>query len=112
MAKTGRNERCGCGSGLKAKRCCGVARGPSGESLAVAWLRNAARGVAEDALALSEREIDDLVAFLASLTNPQYKEAGDKEYARQLALSKVTRPQRDTERAFGPKPPLPKPPPL
>ena len=52
-------------------------------------------------LALRVREIDDLVAFLASLTNPQYKEAGDKEYARQLALSKISRPQRDTKRAFG-----------
>jgi cytochrome c peroxidase len=43
-------------------------------------------------LALTESEIDDLVAFMASLTSPQYKELGDKEYARQLALSKVSRP--------------------
>ena len=63
-------------------------------------------------LALTEPEIDDLVAFLASLTSPQYKELGDKEYARQRALSKVSRPQRDTARAFGPKPPRPKPPPF
>jgi len=59
-------------------------------------------------LALTEPEIDDLVAFLASLTSPHYKELGDKEYARQLALSKVSRPQRDTARALGPKPPRPK----
>jgi cytochrome c peroxidase len=58
-------------------------------------------------LALTEPEIDDLVAFLASLTSPQYKELGDKEYSRQLALSKVSRPQRNTSRAFGPKPPRP-----
>ena len=63
-------------------------------------------------LALTEPEIDDLVAFLASLTSPQYRELGDKEYARQLALSKVSRPQRDTARAFGPKPTQPKPPPF
>ena len=63
-------------------------------------------------LALTEPEIDDLVAFLASLTSPQYKERGDKEYARQLALSKTSRPQRDTARAFGPKLPQPKPPPF
>ena len=63
-------------------------------------------------LALTEPEIDDLVAFLASLTSPQYKELGEKEYARQLALSEVSRPQRDTARAFGPKPPRPKPPPF
>ena len=63
-------------------------------------------------LALTEPEIDDLVAFLASLTSPQYQELGDKEYSRQLALSKVSRPQRDTARAFGPKPSRPKPPPF
>jgi cytochrome c peroxidase len=63
-------------------------------------------------LALTEPEIDDVVAFLTSLTSPQYKEAGDREYARQLALSKVNRPQRDTARAFGPKPKQPPPPPL
>jgi cytochrome c peroxidase len=63
-------------------------------------------------LALTEPEIDDLVAFLASLTSPQYSELGDKEYARQLALSKVSRPQRDAARAFGPKPLQPKPPPF
>jgi hypothetical protein len=40
-------------------------------------------------LALTEPEIDDVVAFLASLTSPQYKVIGDQEYARQLALSKV-----------------------
>jgi cytochrome c peroxidase len=63
-------------------------------------------------LALTEQEIDDVVAFLASLTSPQYKELGDQEYARQLALSKVSRPQRDTARAFGPKPKQPPPPSL
>jgi cytochrome c peroxidase len=63
-------------------------------------------------LALTEPEIDDMVAFLASLTSPQYKVTGDLEYARQLALSKVNRPQRDTARAFGPKPKQPEPPPL
>lgn len=60
-------------------------------------------------LALTEPEIDDVVAFLASLTSPQYKDFGDREYARQLALSKVSRPQRDTARAFGPKPVQPAP---
>src|SRR6266852_1102078 len=63
-------------------------------------------------LALMESEIDDVVAFLASLTSPQYKKVGDQEYARQLALSKGSRPQRDTARAFGPKPSQPKPPPF
>jgi cytochrome c peroxidase len=61
-------------------------------------------------LALSEKDIDDLVAFMASLTSSQYKEQGIKELARQRALSQTTRPQRDTRRAFGPKPIQPKPP--
>ena len=55
-------------------------------------------------LALSEGDIDDLVAFLASLTSADYKEQGAKELARQSELSLTTRPQRDTARAFGPKP--------
>jgi len=63
-------------------------------------------------LALSEYEIDDVVAFLASLTSPQYKDVGDQEYARQLAISKVSRSQRDTARAFSPKLVQPAPPPL
>jgi cytochrome c peroxidase len=63
-------------------------------------------------LALSESEIDDVVAFLASLTSPQYKEVSDREYAQQLAVSKIRRPQRDTARAFGPKPVQPAPPPF
>ena len=61
-------------------------------------------------LALTENDIDDLVAFMASLTSPNYKEQGATELARQRALSRTTRPQRDTARAFGPKPPRPAPP--
>jgi cytochrome c peroxidase len=61
-------------------------------------------------LALTENDIDDLVAFLASLTSPDYKEQGVQELARQRALSRTNRPQRDTARAFGPKPPKPEPP--
>jgi cytochrome c peroxidase len=61
-------------------------------------------------LALTEPEINDMVAFLASLTSSPYKQLGDREYARQLAIAKVSRPQRDTARAFGPKPKQPPPP--
>jgi cytochrome c peroxidase len=61
-------------------------------------------------LALTESEIDDLVAFMASLTSANYKEQGATELARQRALSRTNRPQRDTARAFGPKPPRPAPP--
>ena len=61
-------------------------------------------------LALTEGDIDDLVAFLASLTSADYKDLGVRELARQRELSRTNRPQRDTARAFGPKPPRPKPP--
>jgi cytochrome c peroxidase len=61
-------------------------------------------------LALTEGDIDDLVAFLASLTSSDYKNQGVAELARQRELSRSSRPQRDTARAFGPKPPKPKPP--
>jgi len=60
-------------------------------------------------LALTESDIDDLVAFMASLTSANYKEQGEAELARQRALSRTTRPQRDTARAFGPKPSQPAP---
>jgi cytochrome c peroxidase len=60
-------------------------------------------------LALNKSEIDDVVAFLASLTSAQYQEQGIKELERQRSLSRTSRPQRDTARAFGPKPVQPKP---
>jgi cytochrome c peroxidase len=59
-------------------------------------------------LALREAEIDDFVALMASLTSPIYKTLGDKELARQRQLSRTSRPQRDSARAFGPKPIQPK----
>lgn len=55
-------------------------------------------------LALSESEIDDVVAFLATLTSKQYQELGAKELMRQRAISRISRPERNTARAFGPKP--------
>src|SRR6266487_5570392 len=51
-------------------------------------------------LALTENDIDDLVAFLASLTSADYKEQGIKELTRQRELSRTKRPQRDTARAL------------
>ena len=56
-------------------------------------------------LALKEEEIDDLVAFLASLTSPDYRKPALKELARQRKLARTTRPDRDTARAFALKPP-------
>jgi cytochrome c peroxidase len=61
-------------------------------------------------LALTESDIDDIVAFMASLTSASYKEQGAAELARQRALSRTKRPQRDTARAFASKPARPAPP--
>ena len=61
-------------------------------------------------LALHETDIDDLVALMASLTSPSYKALAARELARQRQLSRTSRPQRDSARAFGPKPVQPKPP--
>lgn len=54
-------------------------------------------------LALSEPEIDDVVAFMATLTSPQYREQGERELATQRAIAGRSRTQRDTARAFAPK---------
>lgn len=60
-------------------------------------------------LALMEPEIDDLVEFMAALTSSQYQQQGIKELERQRVISRTNRPQRDTARAFGPKPIQPRP---
>jgi cytochrome c peroxidase len=62
-------------------------------------------------LGLKESELDDLVAFMASLTSDAYLAQGAQELARQRALARTHRPFRDTRRAFGAKPPRPKAPP-
>ena len=53
-------------------------------------------------LGLTEAEIDDMVAFMASLTSDRVAEFGKKEMARQRA-QKTKRPERDTEAAMGRK---------
>jgi hypothetical protein len=60
VVKVGRNEPCPCGSGRKAKRCCGVQGGPSEESRARAFLAHACRGAAEELRRLSDGELGGL----------------------------------------------------
>ena len=67
MAKVGRNDRCPCGSGRKAKRCCGVERGPSEESLARAFLAHASRGAAWELRNVADDEFDALIDELPEL---------------------------------------------
>src|SRR5262249_10884570 len=52
-------------------------------------------------LGLTEAELDDLVAFLASLTSDRYEALAKTELARQRKLSRTKRPQRDTAAAMG-----------
>jgi cytochrome c peroxidase len=52
-------------------------------------------------LGLSESQIDDVVAFMATLTSPEYEALGKREYTRQLALSRKHRPERKTALAMG-----------
>jgi cytochrome c peroxidase len=59
-------------------------------------------------LGLFEEEIDNLVALMASLTSPAYRELAAKELARQRRFSRTSRPLRDSARAFSSKPVQPK----
>jgi cytochrome c peroxidase len=54
-------------------------------------------------LGLTEGEEDDLIAFLASLTSPEYADAAKQEYDLQFKRSRTDRPQRDTAAANGDK---------
>jgi SEC-C motif len=67
VAKVGRNEPCSCGSGRKAKRCCGVGGGPSEESVARAFLAHASREAAWELRDLPRREFERLIDGLSEL---------------------------------------------
>ena len=60
MSDIGRNDRCPCGSGKKAKRCCGVRRGPSPHDLATAFLASEARVAAIQLAHLDVVELEDV----------------------------------------------------
>lgn len=66
MAGVGRNEPCRCGSGIKAKRCCGVTRGPSGPELAKAFLV-AQRRASSAALRRAIDDADDLIELYGAV---------------------------------------------
>jgi cytochrome c peroxidase len=52
-------------------------------------------------LGLTEAEIDDVVAFLGSLTSRRYEEMAQAEMAHQRERSRTERPSRDTSAATG-----------
>jgi hypothetical protein len=67
VARVGRNEPCPCGSGRKAKRCCGVQGGPSEESLARAFLAHASREAAWELRNVRGVEFEELLDGLTEL---------------------------------------------
>jgi hypothetical protein len=74
VRRVGRNDPCPCGSGRKAKRCCGVPSGPGEESLGRAYLAEQVRSVVPTLLTIPEletkrllRELPDLPALDLSL---------------------------------------------
>jgi hypothetical protein len=92
VATVGRNDPCLCGSGLKTKRCCGVGRGPSEESLARATLSHAATGAAHELRRLSDAEFDDLLDGLPELPA--------LDLSLQVELPKLLSPRLDRFWAF------------
>ncbi len=67
VSKVGRNDSCPCGSGRKAKRCCGVQRGPSEGQLARALLAQRGREAAFELADAAEGELEDLWKALDDL---------------------------------------------
>lgn len=92
MASRGRNEWCACGSGLKAKRCCGVERGPSAEELEKAFLAEQKHRWAPMVLVASvEHELEELFSGMLDLPA--------RHYRLQLTLPAVLPPECERLRA-------------
>lgn len=66
MAGVGRNQPCPCRSGRKAKRCCGVRRGPSPAELARAFVAEQRRAVTP-VLRRVISDVDDLIELYAAV---------------------------------------------
>lgn len=67
MAVRGRNQRCDCGSGRKAKFCCGVVKGPSDIEMAKAFLAGLVPPAAVTLASFSYEEIEVLHAVMVEL---------------------------------------------
>lgn len=74
MASPGRNQRCSCGSGLKAKRCCGTPRGPSAQELDRAFVADqATRAVSQVLEASVEHGRRELFDEMLELPTQHYQ---------------------------------------
>lgn len=60
MGQCGRNQLCECRSGAKAKRCCGLRRGPAPTELAKAFLAEQRRIAAVRLLGVKRDDFDEL----------------------------------------------------
>lgn len=67
MKRVGRNDPCPCGSGRKAKRCCGVPTGPGEESLRRAYLAEQVRAALPSLIGMTELETKRLLRELVNL---------------------------------------------
>lgn len=89
----GRNQPCPCGSGVRAKRCCGVRRGPSDPELAKAFLSERRRA-ASPALRRAIHDVDDLVELYEAVA-----ELPSVELSCQLRLPRLLRPELERLRS-------------
>lgn len=93
MAGVGRNQSCPCGSGVKAKRCCGVRRGPSEVDLAKAFLSEQRRA-ATPALRRAINDVEDLVELYEAVA-----ELPSLDLSLQLRLPRVLCPELERLRS-------------
>jgi hypothetical protein len=93
MAGIGRNEPCRCGSGVKAKHCCGVRRGPSGPELAKAFLVEQRRA-SSPALRRAIDDVDDLIELYEAVG-----ELPNMDLSCQLRLPRLLSPELERLRS-------------
>ena len=91
MARCGRNGRCECGSGAKAKRCCGVRRGPAPPELAKAFLAEQRRIATVRLLGVGREDFDELFDEMVDLPL--------RDVSMQLRLPPVLSPELEALRA-------------
>jgi hypothetical protein len=93
MAGVSRNQRCPCGSGVKAKRCCGVRRGPSERELAKAFLVEQRRA-SSAVLRRVVNDVDDLIELYGAVA-----ELPDLDLSCQLRLPRLLSPELERLRS-------------
>ena len=67
VAGVGRNDKCGCGSGRKVKRCCGLRRGPGPDVVARAFLAGQACAAAMRLRGVATDDFDELFSDVVRL---------------------------------------------